>query len=99
MSRVVEPLKQFKDYSETTKPVEKQARVFFMDSEFKPLFVNKTKIAKAETLSCYKNHMQFLPRVGDSIMIGEKEVYKVKDVIHSLPSMNFDTQKIYIVLE
>jgi hypothetical protein len=46
----------------------------------------------------FKNHLHFLPRAGDSIMVGDS-MYRVKEVIHSLPSMHSGLQKIFIVLE
>jgi len=88
-----------KNYSETTKAPEKKAVVYFTDSDFKPLVVDKTRIASVQQPVPYKNHLAFLPRAGDSILVGESSVYKVKEVVHSLPSMHSGSQRIYIVLE
>lgn len=101
MKRVVEPLKQFKDYYEETSSFSstKKATIYFMDGNFKPLSVSRTKISSMKELTSFKNHLEFLPRVGDSILVNEKDLYRVKEVIHSLPSMRSDVQKIFVVLE
>lgn len=96
MRKIQEPLKSFAEDSSPVK--EKRAAIFFVDAEFKPLSVNKRKIAGEKEMCSFKNHIEFLPRVGDDILV-EGSIYRVKGVIHSLPSMRSDCQKIYIMLE
>lgn len=97
--RIQEPLKSFSDYSESTSTPEKHAAVYFTDANYQPLSVNKTKIASTETQTAYKNHLQHLPRAGDYILLSDNTKYKVKEVLHLLPLIKSDIQKIYIVLE
>ena len=100
MKRVIEPLKTLSDYGDSVSvPREKKAVLYFMDGNFKPLSISRTAIASTKEPQSFKNHIEYLPRVGDSIMVNEKSMYRVKEVIHSLPSMRNDCQKIFIVLE
>ena len=78
---------------------EKKAQICFVDKELKPLAVSKQKIERVATSTTYKNHLAFLPRKGDKILVSGEDMYTVYDVIHVLPTMRSDTQKIYIVIE
>lgn len=103
MNRVVEPLKQFKDYSEEIKHsnagANKKAVIYFLDEDFKPLLINRTKVASCEELVSFKNHIEYLPRVGDMILVNDCNIWKVRNVIHSLPFLRSEVQKIFIILE
>ena len=100
MNKQIEPLKRFASLSAEAAPTkEKKAAIFFVDSNFKPLSVSRQNIGKSEEFVSYKNHIEFLPRAGDSILIGDAEKYRVKEILHSLPSVRSDVQKVYVVLE
>lgn len=99
MNRIKEPLKRFTEYSDsTTTLTNKKSTIFFVDENFKPLSVNKLKIASTKDQVPYLNHLEFLPRSGDHILVGNNS-YVVSKVVHSLPAMRSDVQKIYIILK
>ncbi|MFA5071168.1 MAG: hypothetical protein WC511_02245 [Candidatus Pacearchaeota archaeon] len=101
--RPMEPLKSFPDYSNSTKEsfqaMQKISKIYFVDETFKPLSVNKTKIASVKEMTPYKNHLAFLPKIGEQILVGEKDAYTVINILHSLPLLHSDVQKVYIVLK
>lgn len=94
--KVKEPLKTLS--VENPGPVVTKPVIYFVDAEFKPLVVTRNAISKVGSLTSYKNSLGFLPRAGDKIMV-DSSCYVVKEVVHSLPTMRSDPQKIFIVLE
>ncbi len=88
----------YQDQVHDLRKEEKKAQIFFVDETLKPLSVSKAKIAKCEKPFPYKNQMSFLPRKGDRILISGEELYTVADVIHVLPLVHSDVQKVYIVI-
>lgn len=105
-NRVVEPLMKMPDYSSEIHDLayrEKRAVIFFVDKNFRPLTVTQSKIASCKESTPYRNHMEYLPRAGDNILIGVESAkpctYVVQGVVHSLPSVRSGVQKIFIIVE
>lgn len=99
----IEPLKSFPDYTQSSQDIlqsfKKNAKIFFVDENFKPLVVDKTKIASSKELIAYRNHLAFLPKIGEQILVNDKNAYTVVNILHTLPLLRSDVQKVYIVLK
>lgn len=100
MRKSIEPLRSAPDYSDQRHVLqEKKATIYFVDENFKPLTVDKSRIASCKEMTSYKRHMAFLPKIGEQILVSDKNAYTVLNIVHSLPILQSDVQKVYIVLK
>ena len=91
------------DYEEQLNSLQENARkskaqIYFVNEEFKPLAVNKNKIATCKNAAPFANQIAHLPRVGDCLLVNEKDVYSVLKVLHCLPATRSEPHRIFIMI-
>ena len=87
------------DYKIPVLPKEVKAAIYFVDEKMKPLYVNREEVKSVKEPQPFKNHIEYVPRIGEFIMVRDFEMYEVISVIHSLPGARSHWQKIFVVLE